>query len=118
MIEKLTHDTLPEGVTELRKEVHELKRLFLEKREQQSTKQADQWFGLSDLVKYDPARRSKATWYSKISRGEVPHHKNGKNLVFLKSEIDDWLKTGKRKSHAEIEAEADNYLKNKGGKDV
>jgi len=49
-----------------------------------------------------------------VSRGLVPYHKNGKNLVFLKSEIDEWLKTGKRKSNAEIEAES--YLKKKGGK--
>ena len=72
--------------------------------------QPDKWFGLDDLIKYDPARRKKATWYSIVSRGEVPYHKNGKNLVFLKSEIDEWLKSGKRLSNSEIEAEAENYL--------
>ncbi|MCG2460388.1 helix-turn-helix domain-containing protein [Flavobacteriaceae bacterium F89] len=106
-----THDTLPQGVTMLFKEFNELKRLLL-KKQAEPTEQADKWLGLDDLVKYDPAKRAKATWYSIVSRGKVPYHKNGKHLVFLQSEIDEWLRTGKRRSNAEIEAEAEAYLSN------
>lgn len=74
--------------------------------------QPEQWFDLNDLIKYDPEKRTKPTWYSKISRGEVPYHKRGKKVYFLKTEIDEWLKAGKRKSNAEIEAEAESYLAN------
>src|SRR5690606_5340144 len=108
----LTHDTLPQGVTQLIKEFSELKRLLIEKQEQPTTEQPEQWLDLNDLIQYDPEKRTKPTWYSKISRNEVPHYKRGKKVYFLKSEIDEWLKKGKRKSNAEIEAEAEAYLLN------
>lgn len=115
-MKNLTFDQLPKAVTMLTKEVSELKSLLLEKQEQTSTVRPEHWFDLNDLIKYDPEKRTKPTWYSKISRGEVPYHKRGKKVYFLKSEIDEWLKAGKRKSNAEIEAEAEAYLSgNKNG---
>lgn len=108
----LTFDKLPEAVTMLTKEVSELKRLLIEKQEQPTTEQPEQWLDLNDLIQYDPEKRTKPTWYSKISRNEVPHYKRGKKVYFLKSEIDEWLKQGKCKSNAEIEAEAKAYLLN------
>mgnify|MGYP000135587209 CR=1 FL=1 len=76
------------------------------------TEQSQQWLDLNDLVKYDPEKRKKPTWYSKISRQEVPHYKRGKKVYFLKSEIDEWLKQGRKKSNAEIEQKAEAYLSN------
>lgn len=112
----LTLENLPTAINQLSLKLEKIEKLLLEKHAPQ-TEQPDQWLSLNDLVKYDPAKRTKATWYSIVSRNEVPHHKNGKNLVFLKSEIDEWLRSGKRKSNAEIEAEAEQYLssKKKGG---
>jgi predicted DNA-binding transcriptional regulator AlpA len=86
--------------------------LTSKKQEQTPTEPAEKWLDLNDLVQYDPEKRSKPTWYSKISRNEVPHYKRGKKLYFLKSEIDEWLKQGKCKSNAEIEQEAQVYLLN------
>jgi len=71
------------------------------------------WLDLNELIEYDPEKRTKPTWYSKVSKGEVPFHKKGKKLYFLKSEIDEWLKSGKRKTNAEIDQEAEAYLSNK-----
>jgi hypothetical protein len=82
------------------------------KQEQTLSESSEEWLDLNGLLKYDPERRSKPTWYSKISRNEVPHYKRGKKLYFLKSEIDEWLKQGKCKSNAEIEQEAQVYLLN------
>lgn len=80
--------------------------------EQTPNEQPEQWLDLNDLIHYDPEKRTKPTWYSKISRNEVPHYKRGKKIYFLKSEIDEWLKQGKCKSNAEIEQEAEAYLSN------
>ena len=77
-----------------------------------TTEQPEQWKDLNWLVQYDPEKRTKPTWYSKISRNEVPCYKRGKKIYFLKPEIDEWLKQGKRKSNAEIEQEAEAYLSN------
>jgi len=80
-----------------------------------SSQQANEWFDLNELIEYDPEKRTKPTWYSKISKGEVPYHKKGKKVYFLKSEIDKWLRAGKCMTTSEIEAEADAFLANKKG---
>ena len=106
----ITFDQLPQAVTTLSQEVREIKKLLLDSQERHTSEQPEQWLDLNDLIKYDPEKRTKPTWYSKISKGEVPYHKRGKKVYFLKSEIDDWLKAGKCKSNAEIDAEAEAYL--------
>ncbi|MFX0555807.1 helix-turn-helix domain-containing protein [Maribacter sp. CXY002] len=84
------------------------------KQEVRAIEQSNQWLNLDDLIEYDPEKRTKPTWYSKISKGEIPYHKKGKKVYFLKSEIDEWLKGGKRKTITEIEAESEIFLsKNK-----
>jgi len=112
MEQKLTFEELPTAVTILTKEVIEIKRLLTEKQKQISLEQPEQWLDLNELIKYDPEKRTKPTWYSKISKGEVPYHKRGKKVYFLKSEIDAWLKGGKCKSNEEIDKEAEEYLSN------
>lgn len=59
------------------------------------------------------------TIYSKVSKGELPVMKRSKRLYFSPTELLNYLKEGRKKSNAEIEAEARNYLlnaKKKGGK--
>ncbi|NPD47614.1 AlpA family transcriptional regulator [Lentimicrobium sp. S6] len=75
--------------------------------------QQDRWFNLDGIVEYDPVNRTKPTWYSMVSRGQVPFHKTSGRLMFLKSEIDSWLKSGKHKTKSEIKAEVHTYLVNK-----
>ncbi len=53
------------------------------------------------------------TMYSKVSKNELPSMKRGNRLYFSKTELIEYLKAGKRKSSAEIEAEAEAYLSNK-----
>jgi excisionase family DNA binding protein len=76
---------------------------------------SDKWLDLNKLVEYDPEKRSKPTFYGYIHNNTIPYHKRGKKLIFLKSEIDEWLKSGRVKTNAEIEAEADQYLSTKKG---
>ncbi len=108
--ENLTFDLLPKAIQNLTNEVSELKSLLLDKQEQPTNEQAEKWLDLNELIQYDPEKRTKPTWYSKISRNEVPHYKRGKKIYFLKSEIDEWLKEGKCKSNSELEKEAEAYL--------
>jgi excisionase family DNA binding protein len=55
------------------------------------------------------------TIYSKVSKRELPVMKRGKRLYFSRTELLEYLKAGRKKSNAEIEAEAENYLQNKKG---
>jgi excisionase family DNA binding protein len=53
------------------------------------------------------------TMYSKVSKGELPVMKRGKRLYFSRTELMEYVKAGRKKSNAEIEAEAEKYLKKK-----
>lgn len=55
------------------------------------------------------------TMYSKVSKNEIPYMKRSKRLYFSRTELMEYLKDGRRKSNAAIEAEAETYLKKKGG---
>ena len=114
LTESLTLETLPKAFAHLTNEVSEIKRLLLENSNEQPT-EADRWFDLNELCIYHPDKPSKPTVYGWVNTGNVPVHKGGKKLRFLKSEIDTWLRQGKKKTFAETASEADNYLKKKGG---
>lgn len=111
--ETLTLENVPKAVAHLLNEVGEMKRLLQQKTE--APNETDQWFDLDGLETYLPEKLARATLYGKLSNGEIPGHKRGKKWYFLKSEIDNYLKQGRRKTLAETEAEADKYLRTKKG---
>lgn len=54
------------------------------------------------------------TVYGLVHKNRLPFIKKGKRLYFLKSEILEWLKSGKHQTKSELENQADAYLlKNK-----
>ena len=112
--EGLTLETLPKAFAQLTNEVGEIKRLLLEKGSEQPT-ETDRWFDLTEFCNYHPDKPSKPTVYGWVNAGIIPVHKGGKKLRFLKSEIDSWLKQGRKKTLAETAKEAEAYLNKKGG---
>ncbi|MEG2078525.1 helix-turn-helix domain-containing protein [Chryseobacterium sp.] len=81
--------------------------------EQQPTQQQDELLTIQQASEL--LNLSVPTLYSKVSKGELPVMKRSKRLYFSRTELIEYLKAGKRKSSAEIEAEADAYLSNKKG---
>lgn len=112
--EDLTLETLPKAFTHLTKDVREIKMLLLEKISEQPT-EPDRWFDINEFCIYHPDKPSKPTVYGWVSLRIVPAHKGGKKLRFLKSEIDDWLKQGRKKTMVETANEAEQYCKTKKG---
>ncbi|MDO6604696.1 helix-turn-helix domain-containing protein [Arenibacter palladensis] len=53
---------------------------------------------------------SKFTIYGLVHKNKIPYHKQGKRLYFLKSEILEWIKSGKRRSQTTLEEKANEYL--------
>jgi len=109
-MEILSFDQLPKAITILTKEVGELKCLLLEKQEQKHREQAEQFLTIQEAAQY--LNLTVPTIYSKVSKGELPVMKRGKRLYFSSTELMDYLKEGRKKSNAEIEAEAEVYLLN------
>lgn len=78
--------------------------------------QAEQpvWFNVPALIDYLPNHPAEQTVYGWTSTHKIPFHKKGKSILFLKSEIDEWLNQGSRsKSDYELEQEAMSYINRK-----
>lgn len=71
------------------------------------------WMSLKELQEYLPSHPADQTVYGWTSNHSIPFHKRGKRIMFLKSEIDEWLHNGKVKSQAELEKEAFQYIQSK-----
>jgi excisionase family DNA binding protein len=111
-LQQITLETLPKAFLHLLGEVKELKSLLIEKN-QQSQPSIEQWFDLKELCNYHPDKPKPATVYGWVFAGTIPVHKSGKKLRFLKSEIDEWLKQGKKMTVAESSLKVEEYLKSK-----
>ena len=105
---QLSFNDVPNAVAHLINKVEKLETLLLENQPQ--VQEADRWLNLSDFCNYHPDHPAKQTVYGWIVQRSIPYHKKGKKLMFLKSEIDIWLKQGRRKTAAEIQAEAEQYV--------
>ena len=111
MEQVLTFDKLPEAVTMLTKEVSELKQLLLNQSNQQLTTPPEQLLTVQEAAQF--LNLTVPTIYSKVSKSELPVMKRSKRLYFSSIQLMEYIKEGRKKSNAEIEAEADAYLSNK-----
>lgn len=64
--------------------------------------------GVSVLTGY-----TKPTIYLYCQKGIIPHHKKNGRLFFFKSEIIEWIKTGKQKTIKEVVCDVDAFLSNR-----
>jgi len=76
---------------------------------------SDQWFDLNGLIQYLPSHPKPQTIYEWVHKGIIPYHKSPdtKMLSFLKSEIDNWMKIGRRKTQSEKDDIVKKYLNKK-----
>jgi excisionase family DNA binding protein len=115
-LQQLTFEQLPAAISELLYKITNIERQ-LSAAPTQAAQPTDRWLSLDELCEYLPGKPAKATIYGKVHDREIPHKKMGKRLAFLKSDIDTWLNGKGRKTIAETEEDAVNYLvKKKGAK--
>jgi predicted DNA-binding transcriptional regulator AlpA len=57
---------------------------------------SDTWLDVPALVKYVPGGISKPTIYRQVHNRTIPFHKKLKKLYFLQSEIDAWIRSGRK----------------------
>ena len=110
---------LPQAMMLIYGEVKETARIVREMTKQPS-EPADSWMGVDGLIDYLPDHPAKQTIYGWVSTKQIPYHKggggrNGKKLRFRKSEIDNWLSSGKVKCVADLENEANEYFTKRKG---
>lgn len=106
---ELSFDQLPAAVYQLSQKLEAIEKLLLNKNEDKSAQPQDELLTVEQAAEL--LNLSKGTIYSKKSRGELPVMKQGKRLYFSKEELMRYLKAGRKKTNAELEAEAEAYLK-------
>ena len=79
-------------------------------KETSTTLPKEQFLNVQETANF--LKLSVPTIYSKVSKGELPVFKRSKRLYFTLSELTDYLKTGRKKTNAEIDLEANTYLSN------
>jgi excisionase family DNA binding protein len=108
-MEILKFEQLPNVIADLKNEVKEMKAILLNKAKLQPE--------LEDPLNIDEVAKltgySKPTIYLYCQNKTISFHKKNGRLFFFKSEIIEWIKTGKQKTLKELEAEADSYLSSK-----
>ncbi|MFR9527201.1 MAG: helix-turn-helix domain-containing protein [Rikenellaceae bacterium] len=73
--------------------------------------ETDRWFNVVELCDYLPTHPKEQTVYGWVNKKSIPFHKPKKRLLFLKSEIDSWIRKDRAKTINEIKAEAADYIK-------
>jgi excisionase family DNA binding protein len=109
----LTFDQLPTAVSQLNQRLENIERLLTQKNEQRQTEPVEQLLTIQEAAEF--LNLTVPTLYSKVSKGELPVMKRSKRLYFSSIELMQYLKQGRKKSNSDIEAEANEYLKKKGG---
>ena len=110
MQDNLSFEQLPKAVSQLYEKLSAIESLLLN---QTNQPEADQLLTIQQAGEL--IRLTVPTLYGYVRRNEIPFSKKGKRLYFSKQELTDWIMQGRRKTIAEINAEAHTYLQKKGG---
>jgi excisionase family DNA binding protein len=101
-METLTFDQVPQAVSKLHDKLESIEQLLLQQHEQLPGQ--EELLTISQAAKF--LNLSVPTIYSKVCRKELPVNKQGKRLYFYRSELTEWVKSGRRKTADEIRDEA------------
>ena len=88
---------------------HLIAKMLLKYAREQEQNQVEQYLTIDELCELIGYK--KTSIYGLVQKNKIPYHKKGK-LFFLKSEIMEWLKSGKKASNEDIKRKADEYLLN------
>ena len=101
-----------EGIKVLIEQLAEKLQPFLKTSKSNLKKEEEPFINMDEVSKI--LNLKKATIYGHTHKGTIPFRKQGKRLLFLKSEIYAWVNEGKNISKNDLELKADAYLlKNK-----
>ena len=117
LFEVKTLEEMPKALNFLIKKVDNLQETVNTLRHKQQASESPRWM-IDELCAYHPSHPKKQTVYEWVSKKTIPYHKMTKGLMFLQSEIDEWLKRGAQKSEEELLQEAKAFILSKKGKEV
>ena len=104
-MQTITFEQLPQAVSELHDKLNNIEQLLREGK--LHAPEEDELLTILGASKF--LNLSTQTVYGKVSRNEIPVNKQGKRLYFYRSELVDWIKSGRKKTVSEIQEEAVQY---------
>ena len=110
-------EEMPRALNYLIKKVDNLQETVNTLRHKQQASESPRWMNIDELCAYHPSHPKKQTVYEWVSKKTIPYHKMTKGLMFLQSEIDEWLKSGAQKSEEDLMREAREFVLSKKGKE-
>ena len=99
-MEPFNFDKLPEVVRQLFEKVENLE-ILLQKFQPQNEAEHE-FLNIQEAAEF--LKITVPALYTKVSRKEIPVSKPGKRLYFKRSELQDWINLGRRKTAAELMA--------------
>lgn len=101
---QFTFEELPNVIGELFAKIDNIEKLLQENKANIIVPE-DEPLTISEAAKL--LRLSVATIYTKVCKNEIPANKQGKRLYFYRSELLNWIKSGRIKTITEIQHEAE-----------
>ena len=99
-------EEMPKALSYLIEKVDSLQKTVNTLRNKQQVSESPRWMNIDELCAYHPSHPKKQTVYEWVS-------KKTKGLMFLQSEIDEWLKSGARKTEEDLMREAQAFISSK-----
>ena len=106
-------EEMPKALSYLIEKVDSLQKTVNTLRNKQQVSESPRWMNFDELCAYHPSHPNKQTVYEWVSKKTIPYHKMTKGLMFLQSEIDEWLKSGARKTEEDLMREAQAFINSK-----
>lgn len=106
-MENLTFDQLPQAISRIQEKLDAIEDLL--KIGKQENQAADEILNITQAAAF--LKLSVATIYGRVCRHQIPVYKQGKRLYFYKKELEEWIKSGRKKSFQEIRQEAEERMK-------
>lgn len=78
-----------------------------------SSKNDDQRMDVTEAQQYIPGHPAVQTIYGWTSNNQIPYHKIGKRIFFVKSELDEWLSKEQHQSQEDLQCEAEEFVNKK-----
>ena len=110
-MEVLTFEQVPAAISRIENELIRLRSELKTLKKDDSD--PNELMDVTDAAKY--LNLAVATLYIKVSKKQIPHIKKGKKLRFLRSDLLDWLKSGRKATAKEIQENGSEFLATKKG---
>ena len=110
---ELSFNDMPKALAYLVDKVVRLESLLEKQHQATAPEPTCKWMDIKELQAFLTDHPAASTVYGWIRNGLIPYYKKGKKLSFKRSEIEEWMNSGRQQTDAELEAAAQDYINRK-----